>query len=65
MGVSEGASFAKGMGRIRPTSCQVQSGWYYDFSRGMEYRMGSQSKPDHGLLIGAIVHLLGLIEEDA
>ena len=27
--------------------------------------MGCQSQPNHGLLIGAIVHLLELINEDA
>jgi hypothetical protein len=31
----------------------------------MEYRMGSQAEPNHGLLIGAIVHMLSLIAEDA
>ena len=65
LGVSEGASFAKGLGRIRATSCNTQSEWYYDFIRGMEYRMGSQAQPNHGLLMGAIVHLLDLMEADA
>ena len=63
--MEEGASFAKGLGRIRPTSCPSQSEWFYDFLRGMEYRMGCQSQPNHGLLIGAIVHLLALMAEDA
>ena len=36
MGVTEGASFAKGLGRIRPTSCPSQSEWFYNFLRGME-----------------------------
>jgi hypothetical protein len=27
--------------------------------------MGCQSQPNHGLLVGAIVHLLALINEDA
>ena len=31
LGVAEGASFAKGLGRIRPTSCASQSEWFYDF----------------------------------
>jgi hypothetical protein len=31
----------------------------------MEYRMGSQAQTDHGLLVGAIVLLLDLIEMDA
>jgi hypothetical protein len=65
MGVSEVASFSKGLGRIRLNSCETQSEWFYDFHRGMEYRMGSQAEPDHGLLVGAIVHLLSLMEMDA
>ena len=64
-GVKEGASFAKGAGRIRPTSCPAQSEWFYDFLRGMEYRMGCQSEPNHGLLMGAIVHLLEILSVDA
>ena len=64
-GVSEGASFAKGAGRIRPTSCPAQSEWFYDFLRGMEYQMGCQSEPNHGLLIGATVHLLDILTVDA
>ena len=65
LGVAEGASFSKGAGRVRPTSCPSQSEWFYDFLRGMEYRMGSQAQPNHGQLIGAIVRLLELIDEDA
>ncbi len=64
-GVSEGATFAKGLGRIQPISCNAQLEWYYDLKRGMEYRMGAQAQPNHGLLSGAIVHLLGLIEIEA
>jgi hypothetical protein len=64
LGVVEGASFAKGMGRIRPTSCPSQSEWFDDLLRGMEYWMGCQSQPNHGLLMGAIVHLLELVAED-
>jgi hypothetical protein len=37
----------------------------YDFLRGMEYRMGCQSQSNHGLLIGAVIHLLKLIGDDA
>jgi hypothetical protein len=72
LGVAEGASFAKGLGRIRPTSCPSQSEWFYDMLWGMEYRMGCQAQPNHGLLIGAIVYLLDtnvylldLVSEDA
>ncbi len=39
MGVSKGASFAKGLGRNRPTTCPSQSEWFYNFLRGMEYLM--------------------------
>jgi hypothetical protein len=66
LGVAEGASFAKGLGRIQPTSCPLQSEWFYDFLQGMGHCMGSQSQPNHGLLIRAIiVHLLKLIKMDA
>ncbi len=65
LGVAEGASFAKGIGRIRPTSCPSQSKWFCDMLQGMEYRMGCQAQPNHGLLIGAIVYLLDLMSEDA
>jgi hypothetical protein len=67
LGVAEGASFSKGAGQVRPTStsCPSQSEWFYDFLRGMEYRMGSQAQPNHGLLIGAIIRLLELVDEDA
>ena len=64
-GIREGAAFANGKYRVRQTSCPAQSEWFYDFSRGLEYRMGCQSDPDHGLVIGAIVHLLALIKADA
>ena len=65
LGVAEGSSFSRGAGRVRPTSCPSQSEWFYDFLRGMEYRMGCQSQPNHGLLIGAIIRLLGIMREDA
>jgi hypothetical protein len=65
LGVAEGALFAKGLGRIWPTSCPSQSEWFYNVLRGMEYRMGCQSQPNHGLLMGAIVYLLELMAEDA
>ena len=65
IGVAEGASFAKGLGRIRPMPCPSHSGWFYNMLRGMEYRMGCQAQPNHGLLIGVIVYLLDLVSEDA
>jgi hypothetical protein len=64
-GIREGAAFANGNYRVRQTSCPAQSEWFHDFSRGLEYRMGCQSDPDHGLIIGAIVHVLALIKADA
>ena len=64
-GVKEGAAFANGKYRVRQTTCPAQSEWFYDFLRGLEFRMGCQSDPNHGLLIGAIVHLLNLIRIDA
>ena len=64
-GIREGAAFANGKYRVWQTSCPAQSEWFYDFSRGLEYRMGCQSDPNHGLLIETIVHLLGLIRADA
>jgi hypothetical protein len=63
--VAKGASFAKGIGRIQPTSCPSQSKWFHDMLRGMEYWMGCQSQPNYGLLMGAIIYLLELIAEDA
>ena len=30
-GVGEGASFAKGSGRVRPTRCPTQSEWFHNF----------------------------------
>ena len=64
-GVKEGAAFANGKYRVRQTTCPAQSEWFYDFLRGLEFRMGCQSDPNHGLLMGAIVHLLDLIRIDA
>ncbi len=56
---------AKGLGQIYPILCPLLSEWFYNFMRGMEYHMGCQSQPNHGLLIGVIVHLLKLIKVDA
>ena len=64
-GVREGSSFARGKGRVQPTSCPTQSDWFYYFSLGMELRMGSQAQPDQAVRMGAIVHLLYLIKSDA
>ena len=64
-GVMEGAAFANGKYWVRQTLCPAQSEWFHDFLRGLEFRMGCQSDPNHGLLIGAIVHLLALMRSDA
>jgi len=64
-GVMEGAAFADGKYRVRQTSCPAQSEWFRDFLRGLKFRMGCQSDPNHGLLMGAIVHLLALMRSDA
>ncbi len=55
-GVKEGAAFANGKYRVRQTSCPAQLEWFHEFLQGLEYRMGCQSTPNHGLLMGAIVH---------
>ena len=55
-GVMEGAAFANGKYRVRQTLCPTQSEWFHEFLHGLEFRMGCQSDPNHGLLIGAIVH---------
>lgn len=64
-GVSEGASFAKGMGRVRPTECPTQSEWFQDFLRGCEMRMGSTPGSNLPLAMDAIAKLLDFIQEDA
>jgi hypothetical protein len=64
-GVKEGAAFANGKYQVRQTTCPAQSEWFYDFLQGLEFRMGCQSDPNHGLLMGVIVHLLDLIKIDA
>jgi hypothetical protein len=64
-GVKEGAAFANGKYRVRQTTCPAQSEWFYDFLQGLEFWMGYQSDLSHGLLTGAIVHLLDLIRIDA
>jgi hypothetical protein len=64
-GIKEGAAFANGKYRVRQTSCPAQSKWSHDFLCGLEYQMGCQSDPNHGLLMGAIIHLLGLMKTNA
>lgn len=64
-GVNEGASFARGTSRVRPTSCPTQSEFFADILRGMENRMGYDSTADHGVSIQALVKCLDLIKIDA
>ncbi len=64
-GVKEGAAFANSKYRMRLTSCPAQWEWFHDFLRGLEFRMGCQSDPNHGLLMGAVVHILALVKADA
>ena len=45
-GVAEGATFSKGTGTVRLTSCPSQSDWYAQFIRGMEWRVGRISRPN-------------------
>jgi hypothetical protein len=64
-GVKEGAAFANRKYRVRQTSFPAQSEWFHNFLRGLEFWMGCQSDPNHRLLMGAVVHLLGLIRVNA
>ncbi len=64
-GVKEGAAFANGKYRVRQMTCPAQSEWFHDFLSGLEFWMGCQSDPNHGLLIGAIIYLLSLVRTDA
>ena len=64
-GVEEGAAFANRKYRVKKTSCLAQLEWFHDFLRGLKFRMGCQSDPNHGLLIGAVVHMLNLLQTDA
>ncbi len=60
-GVKKGAAFAYGKYRVRQTSCPAQLEWFHNFLHGLEFRMGCQLDPNHGLLMGAVIYLLGLI----
>ena len=64
-GVLEVASFGRGAGRVRPTSCPSQSEWFADFWRGLEARMGHKSKANHAITITAMVHAIKYIKDDA
>lgn len=64
-GVGEGASFARGSSRVRPTSCPTQSEFFADAMRGMENRMGHDSNADHGVSIEALVKCINLVRQEA
>lgn len=64
-GVAEVASFGRGAGRVRPTSCPSQSEWFQDFWRGVEARMGHKSGANHAITMSAMVQAITYIKEDA
>ncbi len=64
-GVKEDAAFANGEYRVRQTSSPAQSEWFHNFLCGLEFQMGCQLDPNHGLLMGAVIYLLSLIKTDA
>jgi hypothetical protein len=64
-GVMEVASFGRGTGRVRPTTCPTQSEWFQDYWRGVESRMGHKSKANHALPMSALVQAINFIKEEA
>ncbi len=64
-GVVEGASFAKGMGKVRMTSCPTQLEWFGDFLQGAEYCIGYETRSNKAVPISVIVKVLDMIQEDA
>ncbi len=58
LGISEMICFSSGKGKVRPTRCPTQSEFFTNFSKGCEYRMGSESKANKSLSIRVIVELL-------
>jgi hypothetical protein len=63
-GVLEQTCFSQGAGRVRLTECETQSEFFSDFSKGCEYRMGSDSKANLPLSIRVICELLKRIKGD-
>lgn len=63
-GVAEGASFAKGTGKIRLSSCPMQSEWFGDFIRGAVYRMGYKTRSNKAVPISVMVKVLQMIKDD-
>ena len=64
-GVMEVASFGRGAGRVRPTSCPSQSEWFADFWRGLEARMGHKSRANHAITMTAMVEAITFLLNDA
>jgi hypothetical protein len=65
VGVAESASFGRGTGRVRPTACPTQSEFFADAWRGLESRMGSKSKANHGTTVEVLKTVCDNIAFDA
>ena len=64
-GVAEMASFSRGTGRVRPTACPSQSEYFLDAWRGLETRMGHQSRANHATTMEVMVKLLMFLKAAA
>ena len=64
-GAREGSSFARGTGRVCPTSCPSQSERMQDVLGGMEYRTGYDTQANHAVPMETLVTLLDHIKKDA
>lgn len=64
-GVTEGASFSKGPGKVRITSCPSQSQWLTDFLLGAQDRMGYDTKRQQAVAIKVVVLMLTMVKDDA
>jgi hypothetical protein len=64
IGVTEGAAFSRGTGKVRMTSCPSQSQWFTDFLLGAQDRMGYDTKKQLPLQLKAIVKMLELVRQD-
>jgi len=63
-GIQEVTCFSVGKGKVRPTACPTQSEFFGYFLKGLEYRMGAESKANLPLSIRVIVELLRRVEQD-
>jgi hypothetical protein len=64
-GAIEGGSFAKGLGKVRPTNCPTESPWFRDFLRGCEYRMGYESQANKPISMRATIEILRWLRSKA